>query len=160
MLFKYLSLAALAATSVAAGGVGSVIVENHCPFTVYLWSVGGSIGPKNTLGSGAVYKEQFRRDPQSGGIAVKITTVNDGLFNGSPQTNFAYSLTDTQVFYDMSDVMGDPFKGYTLLAHPSKDGCGDIYWENGVPPAGSQVKSCVKSSDVTLTLCNVNDITI
>lgn len=153
MHFTTLAFAALAATTATAATVGRAIVENRCPHKVYLWSVGGSIGPKQVLNTGATYSEQFRRDPSSGGIAIKITTVNDGLFNNSPQTNFAYSLSDSRIFYDLSDVFGDPFKGRKLLVDPSDPACAEISWPTGVPPAGSQVRDCQKGSNVKLILC-------
>jgi hypothetical protein len=30
---------------------------NHCAFPVYLWSVGGSVGPKQTIPAGGSYSE-------------------------------------------------------------------------------------------------------
>ncbi|EER23737.1 hypothetical protein D8B26_001874 [Coccidioides posadasii str. Silveira] len=153
MHLKTLLLAAFAATTALAGSAGNAIVENHCPFTVFLWSVGGSIGPKHVLKQGGVYSEKIHRDPQSGGIAIKITRVDDGIFNNSPQTNFAYSLTDTRVFYDLSDVFGDPFSGSKVLLDPSDPNCADICWPNGIPPSGSQVRDCNAGTDLKLTLC-------
>ncbi|OOF96754.1 hypothetical protein ASPCADRAFT_206923 [Aspergillus carbonarius ITEM 5010] len=135
--------------------IGSAVVQNNCTYPVYLWSVGGSIGPSQTIASGSSYSETFHRDPTSGGISLKITKTSNGLFDGSPQTNYAYTLdTDTSsVFYDLSDVFGDPFSGSALSVVPSDSGCGSICWANGVPPAGSQVKSCQQNSNEVLTLC-------
>ncbi|EEP76381.1 predicted protein [Uncinocarpus reesii 1704] len=153
MHFKTFALAALTATTAVASQVGNAIVENHCPFTVYLWSVGGSTGPKQVLKSGGVYTERFHRDPKSGGIAIKITKVDDGIFNGSPQTNFAYTLTDTRVFYDLSDVYGNPFSGHKLVVDPSDPNCQEIVWPSGITPAGTLTRDCQNKSDVKLTLC-------
>jgi hypothetical protein len=37
-------------------------------------------------------------------LPTKITTVDNGLYNGSPQTNFAYTLDPGTVWYDLSDT--------------------------------------------------------
>ncbi|PLB52148.1 hypothetical protein P170DRAFT_444197 [Aspergillus steynii IBT 23096] len=133
--------------------VGSAIVKNNCKHPIYLWSVGGSVGPKKTIQPGGTYSETFRRDPASGGVSLKITKVNDGIFNGSPQLNFAYTLDGNQLWYDLSDVFGDPFAGSALVVKPKDTGCSKICWPQGTPPGGSQVKICSADSDETLTVC-------
>src|SRR5690242_4914016 len=98
----------------AAAEVGRAIVTNQCDAPLYLWSVGSSIGPQQVINKDQAYSELFRRDPVSGGIALKITAVPDGLFQPNvSQTIFAYNLdqaTNT-IWYDMSDVFGDGFVG-------------------------------------------------
>lgn len=82
--------------------------------------------------------EPFRRDSQTGGIAIKLTRTQDGLFNGEPEQVFAYSLDGTQVWYDLSSVFGDPFAGHRVEV-TSETG-GTISWPTGTHPGGSQVK--------------------
>ncbi|EFE40527.1 GPI anchored cell wall protein, putative [Trichophyton verrucosum HKI 0517] len=128
MQFKAIALTAIAAITPFTAAVGHAIVENHCDNNAYLWSVGGSVGPQQTITPGHTYSEQFRYDPVSGGIALKITRVKDGIYNGSPQTIFAYTLTDTNTFYDLSDVFGDAFAGTSgLLVSTSNPDCPDIW---------------------------------
>ncbi|KAJ5688809.1 BYS1 domain protein [Penicillium macrosclerotiorum] len=137
-----------------ASAVGNAVVENHCDSPVYLWSVGSSVGERQTIDPGANYSEELRHDDVSGGIALKITTTENGLYDGSPQTDFAYALSGTEVFYDLSDVFGDPFSGKTLVVNPSVDTCNNICWSGGIAAtAASQTESCTSDSDVTLTLC-------
>jgi len=38
------------ASSVSA--VGNAVVKNNCPDTFYVWSVGGSVGPRQTVATG------------------------------------------------------------------------------------------------------------
>jgi hypothetical protein len=134
--------------------VGKAKVTNYCANPVYLWSVGGSIGPKQTIASGGTYSETYRRDPQSGGIALKITRVNDGLFQPNvPQTIYSYTLDNDKIWYDLSAVFGDAFAGSRLEVKPSDPNCQSIIWADGRPPAGSQVKVCGSGANVTLTLC-------
>lgn len=144
---------ALAAAPLAAA-VGNARVVNRCPYPVTLWSVGSAISQPYTLGAGGgTYSEQFRRDPQTGGIAIKITKQPDGLYTGKPETIFAYNLDGGNIWYDLSDVFGDAFSGCRLEEKSANAGCPAIVWPNGIPPAGSQVKVCGADKDVTLTLC-------
>lgn len=147
------AIASVAALAPLASAVGNAKVINRCTEPVYLWSVGGSVGPRQTIKPGATYSEALHFDPSSGGIALKITTTKNGLYDGSPQTNFAYTLDGSTVWYDLSDVFGDAFSGHPLKVVPSLTTCPKICWANGIPPSGSQVKNCQANSDITLTLC-------
>lgn len=138
----------------AASAVGNAVVKNNCKFPVAVWSVGSDISNPNTLQRGQSYSEQFARDPKTGGRALKITREPDGLFTGKPQTVYAYSLQGGAIWYDLSDVFGDAFAGNKLVEGSADTSCPSIVWPNGTPPAGSQVKNCRDSADVTLTLCS------
>ncbi|PKX98380.1 Bys1 family protein, partial [Aspergillus novofumigatus IBT 16806] len=108
--------------------LGHALIHNTCQSPIYLWSA-------------------YRRDPASGGIALKITRVADGLYAAAPQMVFAYNLMGEQVWYDLSDVFGDPFSGspvrveYRGLAGEEDDeDKKKIEWEEGVSPGGSMVR--------------------
>lgn len=156
MRFSLPALSALAALTPLAAAAGSAIVENQCKDTVYLWSVGGSMGDRQDIKAGGIYSEEIHRDPVSGGVALKITTTEGGLFDGSPQLNYAYTLSEdgSRVFYDLSNVFGNAFEGDAVIVEPSKKECGVIDWPNGTPSDGSQVKDCESSADIRLTLCH------
>lgn len=132
------------------GRLGRAVVANHCNTPVYVWSVGSVVQPRQTILQDGRYSETFRRDPGTGGIAIKISTVSDGLYSSAPQTIFAYNLNDDKVWYDLSDVFGDPFEGHPVVLQPAEP---QIYWQDGVPPAGSQVRENDASGDLVLTLC-------
>lgn len=130
---------------------GRAIVENHCKFPVYIWSVGSDIRPQVTVQPYGRFFETFRHDPKSGGIAIKITTVRDGLLSSAPEMIFAYNLSgNNRVWYDLSDVFGDPFKGHRVSLKPSEP---EISWMDGKPSGGSGVRVRSASSDLVLTLC-------
>jgi hypothetical protein len=115
------TITVLAACASSAAALGSAVVANNCTSTIYAWSVGSAVGAKQTIAAGTLHTpcyplhEQEREDSQmlpgknftellhtdakSGGIAMKITTVNDGLYNGSPQQIFSYSLDGGSVWY-------------------------------------------------------------
>ncbi|EUC41604.1 hypothetical protein COCMIDRAFT_105724 [Bipolaris oryzae ATCC 44560] len=134
--------------------VGRAIVSNECPEAIYLWSVGGSIGPQQKIQPSTSYSETFRRDPQSGGIALKISPIENGIFQPNvSQTIFAYNLDGQKIWYDMSDIFGDGFAGRTMSLKPSDTTCQSIVWGYGKQPAGSSVKVCQSGSDLTLSFC-------
>ena len=144
-------LLALAAPLTTA--LGTARVTNNCDFNVTLWSVGSSVNGPLTYSTGESYQEEFFRDPITGGMAIKITRDEDGLYNGSPQLIFSYTLDPGQVWYDLSTVFGEAFEGHKLVVASAKEDCPQIVWEDGTLPAGSQVKDCTSDEDVTLTLC-------
>jgi len=151
MLFNLISLSAFIASAQA---VGRAIVTNQCGSPIYLWSVGGSIGPKVVLGTDQSYSEAFRRDPVSGGIAIKISSLDDGIFKPNvSQTIFAYNLDGSQIWYDMSSVFGDGFSGSRVTLTPSDSTCQPISWPFGYPPAGSQIKNCQAETNLELSFC-------
>ncbi|KAL4929804.1 putative BYS1 domain protein [Aspergillus undulatus] len=154
MYFKSLAALSLSALAGTVSAVGNAKVHNACPDPVYLWSVGSSVSGVHTIESGATFSEQFHRDPQTGGIALKITRTADGLYDGSPQLTFSYTLDPSQLWYDLSTIFGEGFSGEVLSV--ASDGCPGICWPDGTQPAGSQVKTCGTDKDQTLTLCAEN----
>jgi hypothetical protein len=140
--------------------LGHAVIHNTCTSTIYLWSVGSAISPEFTLPPNTTYTEIYRRDPASGGIALKITRVQDGLYATAPQMVFAYNLVGGQVWYDLSDVFGDPFLGSPvrveyrgLAGEGEEDEEKKIEWEDGVSPGGSMVRVAGAEGDLILTVC-------
>lgn len=138
-----------------APSIGLASIVNNCNETVHVWSVGQDIAGPFNLNRGGMYAEQFTRDPVTGGKALKLTLMPNGIFNSSPQTVFAYNLDGTgRIWYDLSDVFGDAFVGRKLVVASADPSCPTIIFPNGVSPGGSHVKVCPDASkDVTLTLC-------
>ncbi|KAF1951357.1 hypothetical protein CC80DRAFT_496170 [Byssothecium circinans] len=137
-----------------AHAAGRAIVTNQCDSPIYLWSVGGEIGPQVTLGKDQSYSEPFRRDPRSGGITLKITSVENGIFQPNvTQLNFAYNLDGNTIWYDMNRIFGDDASGRTLTVKPTDTSCGSISWPYGKQPAGSQIKNCQANTDLELSFC-------
>ncbi|OGM50383.1 bys1 family protein [Aspergillus bombycis] len=130
--------------------LGHAIVRNNCAFPIYLWSVASTVSEQQNMTQGALYAETFRWDPQTGGVGIKLATVPNGLETSAPQTIFAYNLVGDRVWYDLSDVFGDPFRGSRVLLDGEVT---DIVWERGVPPAGSRVGNQRAGVDLVLTVC-------
>ena len=140
---------------VDTAGVGKARVINRCAEPVYVWSVGATISAPVKLAAGhGNYTETLHSDPKTGGIAIKITRTANGLYDGSPQTIFAYNLADDKLWYDLSDVFGNPFAGRKLAVVSTDSSCPSILWPTGLPPGPSQVKVCPSTKkDIVLTLC-------
>ncbi|KAK7191826.1 hypothetical protein DPSP01_007138 [Paraphaeosphaeria sporulosa] len=147
----YYTLAVLTALASSAAAVGNAVVVNKCSSTIYAWSVGSSVGTKQTIATGKNFTEPLHSDAKSGGIALKITTVDDGLYNGSPQQIFSYSLDGASVWYDLSTAFGEPFLGKRITV--TSTGSPSIVWANGSNPGGSQVKVGASGVDVVFTSC-------
>ncbi|KAL1970002.1 hypothetical protein VTN77DRAFT_6407 [Rasamsonia byssochlamydoides] len=151
---QFLTLSVAAILLPLAHAVGNAVIYNNCSDPVYIWSVGSTVGPGQTLSFGEEYSEKYHQDAKTGGITVKITRKAGGLYDGSPQTDFAYTLDgNNQIWYDISDVYGDPFVNSTLSVVPTDTSCPIIAWLNGVPPSGSQTAVCTADTDVQLNLC-------
>lgn len=136
--------------STAASTPGHAMVYNNCAEPIYLWSVGSSVSAEVPIPAGAHYTESFRHDEKTGGISLKVTRVAHGLYSSAPQTVFAYNVVGDSVWYDLSDVFGDPFKGSSVTLLPSEP---VIRWSDGVPPVGSMVRVVGVGEDLRLTLC-------
>lgn len=153
MLLAEISLAIVALTT-GAQAVGRAIVTNQCDQTIYLWSVGSSIGPQQVIPKDSSYSEYYHRDPTSNGIALKMTAEEGGIFKPNvSQTIFAYNLDGDQVWYDMSDLFGDGFAGRTMTLRPTDQTCKVISWPAGKPSSGSNIASCQAGTDLELTFC-------
>lgn len=150
---QYSTLALAAATLLTgAQAVGNAIVQNNCGADLYLWSVGSDVSSQNTIPAGGNYTEAYRTDPKTGGIALKVTTIANGLYiGGTPQFDYSYSLDGSNVWYDAADVFGDPFP--KVLIKPSDVSCQTISWPNGSKPPGTPTAVCSSEADVVAYLC-------
>lgn len=133
--------------------VGNAKIFNNCADPVYVWSVDSSVESAVTVESGYVYSEQYRYDDQTGGITLKVTAVADGIYNSAPELDYAYTLNSATVWYDISDVNGDPFANHTVALVPVDSSCESFTWADGTSPSGIHTSSCGSDGDVQLTLC-------
>ncbi|KAI4605966.1 hypothetical protein J4E83_010392 [Alternaria metachromatica] len=142
-----LSLLALIA-SVRAAGIA--VVLNNSPDPIYVWSVGGTVGPRHDIKAGGIYWEEMHHDDKSGGIAIKMTKEADGLNSGAPQQVWAYNLDGGTVWYDLSTVFGAPFAGSRLDV--TGDNGGSIVWPNGIHPGGNQLTKAPSEGNIFFSI--------
>jgi hypothetical protein len=150
---QFISLALVGTIVPLVHAIGNAIVTNHCSNTIYVWSVGSSISNYQAVASNQSYTEQYRADPQTGGITLKVTAVADGIYTGAPELDYGYTTDNQTIWYDISDVNGDPFAGSTVALVPGNAACQSFIWEDGVSPSGINTASCSSDADVQLTLC-------
>ncbi|KAF2399864.1 hypothetical protein EJ06DRAFT_556961 [Trichodelitschia bisporula] len=152
------AVAALLPLSLAGHAVaraGNAVVRNNCGGGhVYLWSVGSEMGAQKDLFlQDQTYSEPYRFDKKTGGIAIKLTPVESGIFKGAAQLNFAYTFEGDRIWYDLSSVFGNAFPETNITLAPSDPSCPTIVWPNGVHPVDATPHACSSKADIVLTLC-------
>ncbi|KKZ59820.1 hypothetical protein EMCG_05349 [[Emmonsia] crescens] len=138
---------------------GTARVKNNCPHPVYLWPVAntGNV-PSHTINPGGTYDEQYRANPNGGGISLKISnTPSDATI-----TQFEYTLAGSKVFYDISNINGYPLVHGGVSLTPSSGQCPAVicpageHFCNGAynqPDDNHATHACSSSADLTMTLC-------
>jgi hypothetical protein len=144
--------------------IGTASVKNFCDFEVYLWSVANLADnfmnrlPRAT----GEFNETYRANPNGGGISLKIATAP--YLIDITQFEYTYRSDIPDVYYDISNVNGYPFKKWGLALSPSFPNCPFISCDPGVahcsnvynkPHDDFATKSCNVSASLTLTLCPV-----
>lgn len=142
-------------TPVLASGTASV--KNNCDSTLYIWSVSSSVSGPNPIAPNTTYSEALHTDPQTGGIALKITTESNGLVTGSPHVNFAYTMNNNtnpqSVYYDLSTVFGNPFPADDMIVREG-GGCPPIYWNSSQTSPSSGTEACFRDYvTIELSIC-------
>jgi hypothetical protein len=93
-------------------------IHNKCPFSVFYASVASTTPATTTeLHPGGYIEEDEWFDGVTG-TALKITTTKNGMWVGMPVLNFAYTVNDEEVYYDLSTV-----NGYGLFGMDSRVKC-------------------------------------
>ncbi len=111
MTGRTLTLSALVALAQA-----KAIVTNHCSEVIYIWSiphVGSSNVENLPINPGGRYEEPWRYGTdENPGIAIKISSQSDGIYNGGDEIDFAYTVehsNSSKVWIDLSRVRGQAF---------------------------------------------------
>ncbi|MCJ1325074.1 hypothetical protein MMC10_001736 [Thelotrema lepadinum] len=148
-------------SSTAAGGVGSMIIQNHCSWSISLSSVGSSPGPVVDVAAGKSYSEQFHTTSTKAGVSIKI--VKDGNpLAASNITQVEYTLVGPLVYYDLSLINGDAFAGEHNAIVPATSSCPQVTCAAGeVPckeaytsPPQPKTKACTSSGNIVYNICN------
>lgn len=152
------SLLTLTSTVLAAG---SAHVISNCGFPVYYASVAQNAHAEMQQLPAEGYSEQYNKP--NVGVSIKLATTLGGQI-----TQFEFTWDGGNIYYDMSNINGNPFAQYGMSLVPSSLGA------SGYPtcvavncPAGQdrceaaynnpddvRTTVCPDSSDLTLTLCS------
>jgi hypothetical protein len=106
----------LALSAFVALARAKAIITNQCSHPVYIWSVPGvgSASASNVpISPGGRYEERWRYGTsENPGIALKISTQQNGINTGADEVNFAYTIDPVhnhKVWVDLSPIRGKPF---------------------------------------------------
>ncbi|KAL1975604.1 hypothetical protein VTN31DRAFT_3996 [Thermomyces dupontii] len=79
---------------------GGVTIVNNVDRDLYLWSVSNDVRNMVTLNPGGTYVEDWRINPNGGGISIKISTEP----NQDKVLQFEYTLASPKIFWDLSCI--------------------------------------------------------
>jgi len=152
--------AVLLAAFVSTASAGKAIIQNSCSFPVYLSSVSNVAGATQELAAnGGTYSEDWRANPNGGGVSIKIAA--DKAF--SEITQFEYTLEDPELWYDLSNINGYPFKNWGVSIIPADTSCNEVICPAGValcsaayntPTEDWATAMCYSASDMVVLLCS------
>lgn len=149
----FLTVAAAALAPLASAASGQAWVLNDCETDYYLWSVDSSVSAVQTVPAQEAYKAPIHDEPA--GVSLKVAGNPNGLYDGSPVTTFSYTVSGSQIYYNLADNDGDLFAGKKLVVHPSDQGCPSIIVQNGTIPEGENLtQSCTTGTDLVFILCS------
>jgi hypothetical protein len=140
---------AIPAVPTSAVASPDVILKNHCPFPVYVTSVGqgGPKAPTREILAGATWSE-----PQywSGtGTALDITRYAEDIWTSAAVLVLGYTYkAGESIFYDINVHAGNPFPGATIKLSGAG---GETVWNKDPQPP--QTKAFFGETDLTLDLC-------
>ncbi|MCJ1313774.1 hypothetical protein MMC25_007454 [Agyrium rufum] len=136
---------------------GNIVVKNHCTFTTYFQLIQQD---GTTIASGSLAST-------SGSVSFPIQTTGSYTValgttsTVSPRIRFDYTVSGSNLFYDLSTVNGNPFTGHTVSALDVRSGGGSSCPHVACPGATcttttqSETKSCATGSyDFDVTLCS------
>ncbi|KAL1967558.1 hypothetical protein VTN77DRAFT_3073 [Rasamsonia byssochlamydoides] len=140
---------------------GGVTIINNMEDTMYLWSVANSAdAPMVTLGQGETYSENWRLNPDGGGISIKMATTP----SQADVLQYEYTLVDPVIYWDLSCInMGTNSEftkvGFAVTSDnpncqsatcaPGDTACADAYL---FPTDDQATHGCQASTHMTLNI--------
>ena len=101
-LFPLLRLAIASPWQTTNTGPGNAIVNNNCPYPLYLWSVDQNTNPANPIyvAPYSSHSEPFRSPCSACGVSIKLSRST----SQSSIVQFEYALNNDLIYYDMSYI--------------------------------------------------------
>jgi hypothetical protein len=148
---------ALLATAAAASSVGSAVVVNKCSYDVYVCNTpaadGGYSEIDQTLSSGGTYEQQWTELSNSQGWSIKLSKSSS--LGNIMQYEYTFH-NDGIIWYDLSDVNGNPWDGnWEITATNAANDCDpkDQAYRYSTDDAYG-MQACSSDSTITVTLCS------
>jgi hypothetical protein len=142
------TIAIMAGTAYA---VPETLVHNNCDFPIWYAAVDSTPPINMTIIPPAGYVAQDQWFDGKTGTALKITKSYNGLWANEPVLNFGYTLSNGEIWYDLSTINGFDFWGENITLEGGKKGSEEIVWEGAPGPV--HIAHWVGSLDLLLTLC-------
>ncbi|KAL1986618.1 hypothetical protein VTN96DRAFT_5996 [Rasamsonia emersonii] len=140
---------------------GGVTINNNMDQTIYLWSVSDDFNaPMVTVPKGQSYSENWRINPNGGGISIKMATTP----SQADVLQFEYTLANPTIFWDLSCInMGTNSLftkvGFAVTSNnpqcesatcaPGDTACADAYL---VPDDNQATRGCDADTHLTLNI--------
>lgn len=102
MLFTLISLVVVLKAPLVAS-MGNAVVSNLCPYDIWIWSVDqAQASAPIHVPARTKYSEPLRSACNGCGTSIKVSKTQQLV--GGAQTQFEYSISDSQIWYDISLV--------------------------------------------------------
>ena len=158
----FLTLSALAASSFScyALAAGVAAVHNRCKFPMWLQSVGDSSSLMITLPDQTVTYNETYRQRGAGGVSIKIYGSEQP--SSANQTQFEYTHTPPNVWYDLSQIDGNTLTGVDYRLTPTDSSCPIVECAANdqkckqvynIPTDDHATHMCQDQTDLVFTLC-------
>ena len=136
---------------------GNAVVTNACSFQIFLRSqTNTATGALQILNPGDAYLEGFQTPADGSGVSIIIARQDPATFGDRLQ--FEYSVSGTNVFYDLSIIDGDPFVAEGFVLFPGDASCPTLRCAPGDAACGGssgagQTKVCSANRNLQLNVC-------
>ncbi|KAF2479089.1 hypothetical protein BDY17DRAFT_313669 [Neohortaea acidophila] len=146
---------ALLATTALAQGIGSAIVLNNCNYDVSLNNVpasgGGASAVSQTLSPGGTYTQEWTQLTNGDGWSIKLAPPG-----ASSVMQYEYTFqNDGTIWYDLSEVNGDPFNGDWVISATGDCAPRQAAYMYSTDDAYGE-QSCPQASAITVSLCGLS----
>lgn len=149
MYYSTLTSAAVLLALAPAALAGSATVVNNCGFPVYMASVAQN-GDGTMHDMGSSYTESYGAD--NVGVSIKLSPSMGGKV-----TQFEITPSGGKIFYDMSNIDGNPFAadGMSLVPSMTNDPANPTCQAVDCPAGQSSCSAAYNNpDDVRTTVCN------
>ena len=144
---------------------GRAIVTNYCSSTVFFASVDYWQPPSQPISPGQSYNEVFRLsfvDGEPAGISIKLSYDPSLPNDDITQFEYTYNSNISFVYYDVSNINGNPFFDDGFILVGTSPACQNITCLPGesycnvyeYPTESGVVYGCDSNNNLVLTLCS------